>query len=212
VGSHKEARPDDELILMGEATLNQLIQGKPQNSISHHHVEVFGWGWDGGVSFCKLQVLWRPPSWWPGGVKVECKKGGWNTPAAPDGLVGSDVEPRADDELDGGGEAPLDQLVQGEAQHQGGHHARDPRQHGEHHGGEEHRDGEGGGAFQQAQPVRQLRLPVLSSLRPVDRGMDPGVFILEDRSFRAIGILGGEGGIAMPRHYQAPCLWLFVLK
>lgn len=77
-------------------------------------------------------------------------------PAIPEGFPGTGMEAPAHPELDGGGQSPLEQLIQGEAQQVGLEEGLTAGHHGQHHGQQEDRQGEGTAVPQQPPPVLQL--------------------------------------------------------
>ena len=90
-------------------------------------------------------------------------------PAIPERFPGPSMEAPAHPKLDRGGQSPLEQLIQGEAQQVGLEEGLTAGHHGQHHGQHEHRQGEGTAVPQQPSPVLQLSSAVIGSQRPAVR-------------------------------------------
>lgn len=88
------------------------------------------------------------------------------SPPILEGLPGPGMKPPADPELHGGGAAPLEQLIQREAQQLQPEEGFTAGHHGQHHGQHEDGQGEGTAQAQQPAPVGQLCSPVICSKRP----------------------------------------------
>lgn len=86
-------------------------------------------------------------------------------PAVPEGLPSTGMEAPAYPELHRGGQCPLEQLIQWEAQQVGLEEGLTAWHHGQHHCQHEHREREGTAVAQQALPVLQLCSAVICSQR-----------------------------------------------
>ena len=73
------------------------------------------------------------------------------------------MEAPANPELHRGGQSPLEQLIQWEAQQVGFEEGVTPRHHGQHHRQHENRESEGAAVAQQPPPVLQLCSAIICS-------------------------------------------------